>query len=210
MLNACNEGQASYCAYYTYSAPKTGANPNGLFSLFLTPQNNGFLQTSGLDFVADYSMDLFSGTLGLHLLGNYMDEETEAVFGGTAFDMAGSLGSDSVFTGTPKMHINLSATYDDGPWSGTIATRYIGTGRENNAWTTGVQIDNNAIPAVAYMDLRGSYKWNDNVQFYGGIDNFWDTPPPNTINTNGSSNVSVKTYYDTLGRMYHAGVRFSF
>jgi iron complex outermembrane receptor protein len=209
-INFCQAGVASYCDKFHYTAPATPANPNGLFSVFLTPQNNGFLQTSGLDFVADYSMDLFKGTLGLHLLGNYTDEETESVFGDTAFDMASSLGNDSVFQGVPKMHINLGATYDEGPWSGTVATRYIGTGRESNAWTTGVQIDNNAIPAVAYMDLRGSYRWNDNVQFYGAIDNFWDTPPPNTIGTNGTSNVAVKTYYDTLGRMYHAGIRFSF
>jgi len=203
--------QEFYCSQFLYTAPPVaGTNPNGLFMILLSPQNNGYLTTSGLDFVADYSMDLFSGTLGLHLLGNYTDEETESVFGGAPFDMAGSLGSDSVFTGVPKMHINLSAEYNEGPWSGTIATRYIGTGRENVAWQTGVQIDNNAIPAVAYMDLRGSYKWNDNVQFYGAVDNFWDTPPPNTVNTNGSSNVTVKTYYDTLGRMYHAGVRFNF
>lgn len=202
--------QAFYCSQYEYTAPITAANPNGLFRVFLAPANNGFLTTSGLDFVADYSMDLFSGSLGLHLVGNYMDEETESVFGGAAYDMAGSLGGDSVFVGNPKMKFNLGATYDDGPWSGTIATRYIGTGRINNAWTTGVQIDHNEIPAVAYMDLRGTYKWNDNVQFYGAVDNVWDTPPPNTIGTNASSNAPIPTYYDTLGRMYHAGVRFTF
>jgi iron complex outermembrane receptor protein len=210
-LNFCSQGVAAFCNQYVYTAPKTSTNPNGLFEVFLQPQNNGYLTTSGLDFVADYSMDLFTGTLGLHLLGNYTDEETESVFGAAAFDFAGSQGSDSSFVGVPKMHFNLSATYDEGPWSGTVQTRYIGTSRENNTWTTGVQIDNNAIPAVAYMDLRGTYKWNDMVQFYGSVDNVWDTPPPNTIGTNGSSNVAVRiSVYDTLGRMYHAGVRFTF
>jgi iron complex outermembrane receptor protein len=111
------------------------------------------------------------------------------------------------------MKFNLGATYDEGPWSGTVATRYIGTGRLSNAWTSGVQIDNNAVPAVAYMDLRGTYKWNDNVQFYGAVDNVWDTPPPLTVGTNASTNGGSTTNistYDTLGRMYHAGVRFSF
>ena len=198
---------------YQYTAPKTATNPNGLFLVFLQPQNNGFLTTSGLDFVSDYSMDLFKGTLGLHLLGNYTDEETQSVFGAPQFDFADSQGADSAFVGVPKMHFNLSATYDEGPWSGTVQARYIGTSRVNNTWKSGVQIDNNAIPAVAYMDLRGSYKWNDDVQLYGAIDNFWDTPPPNTVstnaNTNGGSTTDVSTY-DTLGRMYHAGIRFSF
>jgi outer membrane receptor protein involved in Fe transport len=212
-LNFCKQGVAYYCNNYIYSAAITAANPNGLFKLYNTPQNNGYLTTSGLDFVADYSMDLFKGTLGLHLLGNYTDEETESVFGGTQFDLAGSLGSDSVFVGVPKVHFNLAATYDEGPWSATVGARYIGTARLNNNWTTGVQVDNNAVPAVAYMDLKGSYKWNDNVQFYGSVDDVWDTPPPNTVGTNASTNggstVQISTY-DTLGRMYHAGVRFSF
>jgi iron complex outermembrane receptor protein len=213
ILNFCKQGDQSYCARYDYSATPTSANPNGLFRVFNTPANNGFLKTSGLDFVADYSMDLFAGTLGLHLLGNYTDEETESVFGQAQFDFAGSLGADSVFSGVPKMKFSLGATYDEGPWSGTVATRYTGTARLNKAWTSGVQIDNNAIPAVAYMDIRGSYKWNDNVQFYAAADNVWDTPPPLSVGTNASTNggstVNIATY-DTLGRMYHAGVRFSF
>jgi iron complex outermembrane receptor protein len=210
-LNFCQQNNQFYCNQYTYTAPQTAANPNGLFVVFLPPANNGFLTTSGLDFVADYSMDLFNGTLGLHLLGNYTDEETESVFGSTPFDFAGSQGSDSSFVGVPKMHFNLGATYDEGPWSGTVQGRYIGTSRVNNTWTSGVQIDNNAVPAVAYMDLRGTYKWNENVQFYGSVDNFWDTPPPNTIGTNTASNVAVRiSVYDTLGRMYHAGLRFNF
>jgi iron complex outermembrane receptor protein len=212
-LQFCQQGQAYYCNKFIYTATPNATNPNGLFKVFNSPQNNGFLTTSGLDFVADYSMDLFSGTLGLHLLGNYTDEETESVFGQKQFDFAGSLSNDSLFVGVPKMKFNLGATYDEGPWSGTIATRYVGTGRLNNAYTSGVEIDNNAVPAVAYMDLRGSYKWNDNVQFYGAVDDVWDTPPPNLAygngSTNGGSTVNISVY-DTLGRMYHAGVRFSF
>jgi iron complex outermembrane receptor protein len=213
-LTFCQQGIAYYCGKYVYDpAIVNAANPNGLFKVFNSPQNNGYLTTSGLDFVADYSMDLFTGTLGLHLLGNYTDEETESVFGDKGFDFAGSLSSDGVFVGVPKMKFNLGATYDEGPWSGTVATRYIGTGRLSNAYKTGVQVDNNAVPAVAYMDIRGSYKWNDNVQFYASADNVWDTPPPLTVGTNASTNggstVNISTY-DTLGRMYHAGVRFNF
>jgi iron complex outermembrane receptor protein len=213
-LNFCNQGVAAYCNNYVYNAAVSATNPNGLGVVLLVPANNGFLTTSGLDFQADYEMDCFTGNLALNLLGNYTDEESESVFGQAAFDRAGSMGNDSIFYGNvPKMHVTLAATYNEGPWSGTLQTRYIGTARVNNAWTSGVQIDNNAIPAVAYMDLRGAYKWNDNVQLYGAIDNFWDTPPPNTVstnaNTNGGSTTDVSTY-DTLGRMYHAGIRFSF
>ncbi len=212
-LNFCRQGVAFYCNNYQYGAPISATNPQGLAVVYLVPTNNGFLQTSGLDFQSDYSMDLFSGTLALNLQGNYTDETTEAVFGNTPFDLAGSMGGDSVFTGVPKMHIQLGATYTEGPWSGTVQSRYLGSAKINNNWVVGKDVDYNSVSAIAYLDLRGSYKWNDNVQFYTSIDNTLDTPPPMTVGTapgtNGGSSTTVGVY-DTLGRMYHAGVRFSF
>jgi iron complex outermembrane receptor protein len=205
----------SYCNNYIYQSSLIipGSNPNGLFELLLVPQNDGYLNTSGLDFQADYAFDLFSGNLALHLLGNYNDEETQSVFGQTAFDQAGSLGGDSVFTGVPKTKFTFAATYSEGPWTATAQSRFIGQAKVNNAWKSGVQIDNNQIPLVDYFDVRGTYKWNDNIQFYGSVDNFFDTPPPTTVgtnaSTNGASTVSAGTY-DTLGRMYHAGIRFTY
>jgi iron complex outermembrane receptor protein len=212
-LTFCQQSVAFYCNNYIYNAPKTSANPNGLSVLNLVPTNNGFLQTSGLDFQADYSMDLLSGTLAWHLLGNYTDETTEAVFGAKPYDLAGSMGGDSLFTGVPKMHITESVNYSDGPWSGTVQARYIGSARINNSWTAGKQIDWNTVSSVTYLDLRGTYKWNDNVQFYASIDNTLDIPPPQTVGggpgTNGGTSTNVSEY-DTLGRIYHAGIRFTF
>jgi outer membrane receptor protein involved in Fe transport len=123
------------------------------------------------------------------------------------------MGGDSTFTGVPKMKFTAAATYSEGPWTATAQTRFIGQAKLNNAWTSGVEIDNNQIPLVAYFDVRGTYKWNDNIQLYGSIDNFFDTPPPVTAGTNATTNGSSTTSngtYDTLGRMFHAGIRFSY
>jgi iron complex outermembrane receptor protein len=203
----------SYCNDWVYNAALVipGANPNGLQFVYTYPFNNGFLSTSGLDFVADYAMDFMGGNLAWHLIGNYNDEETESEFGITtatgaqaSYDFAGSMNGSSLFAGVPKTHIQLSATYTEGPWSGTVQTRYHGTAKLVNGWTSGVQVDNNNVAQIAYLDLRGTYRWNDNVQFYLSVDNVFDTPPPSTgAGTNTSE-------YDTLGRMWHTGVRFSF
>ncbi|HVZ28393.1 MAG TPA: hypothetical protein VG798_07025, partial [Rhizomicrobium sp.] len=191
---------------------------NGLQFVYNYPFNNGFLTTSGLDFVADYSMDFMGGNLAWHLLGNYNDEETQSQFGVTtatgqqaAYDYAGSVGPGP-FGGVPKVHLQLGATYTSGPWSGTVQTRYVGTAQLVNGWTSGVQVDDNRVAQVAYLDLRGSYRWNDNVQFYLSVDNVFDTPPPLTVgyspSTNGGTTTSA-SQYDILGRMWHAGVRFN-
>jgi len=213
-----------YCADWRYNAALqvAGSNPNGLQFVYTFPFNNGFLTTSGLDFNADYQMDLFEGNLGLHLAGNYMDEETETEFGvidpttgaQATYDFAGSLSNASQFTGgVPKLHFNLSATYTEGPWSGTVQTRYLSSAHLTNGWRSGIEVDNNDVPQIAYLDLRASYRWNDNIQFYGSVDNALNTPPPSTVSYSPSNNAYSTTnpsIYDVFGRMWHAGVRFSY
>lgn len=212
-----------YCSNWRYNAALKvpSSNPNGLQYLYTFPYNNGFLMTSGLDFNADYQMDLFDGNLGLHLAGNYTDEETQTEFGvidpatgqQATYDFAGSLSNGSLFAGVPKLHFNLSATYNEGPWSGTVQGRYLSSAHLVNGWTSGVQVSNNTVPQIAYLDLRGSYKWNDNIQFYASVDNALDIPPPSTVSYSPSNNAYTTTnpsIYDVLGRMYHAGVRFSY
>jgi len=212
-----------YCADWRYNAALkvAGSNPNGLQFVYTFPFNNGYLTTSGLDFNADYATDFLEGNLALHLAGNYTDEETETEFGVTTasgaqatYDFAGSLSNASQFTGgVPKLHFNLSATYTQGPWSGTVQTRFLSSAHLTNGWTSGVQVDNNDVPAISYLDLRGSYKWNDNVQFYMAVDNVLNTPPPSTVSFSPSNNAYSTTnpsIYDVLGRMWHGGVRFSY
>ena len=210
-----------YCADWVYNPTLVNSsNVNGLQFLYTYPFNNGYLKTSGLDFNADYAMDAFDGNLVWHLAGNYNDEETETEFGvvdpttkaQAKYDFAGSLAGASLFSGVPKLKFNLSATYAQGPWSGTVQTRFLSSAHLVNGWTSGVQVDDNSVPAVAYLDLRGTYKWNENIQFYAAVDNTLNTPPPNiagySVSNNGLSTVN-STLYDVLGRMYHAGFRFN-
>jgi len=208
----------SYCSFFVYNTSLvSGVNPNGLQFVYAYPFNNGFLTTSGLDFVADYAMDFFGGNLAWHLLGNYTDEETQSIFNVTnpngtqaSYDFAGSESGASQFAGVPKMHITLSATYTEGPWTGTVQTRYIGAAQLVNGWASGVEVDNNNVAQIAYLDLRGTYRWNDNIQFYLSVDNVLDTPPPAVPGTSAGGAATNAAQYDTLGRMWHGGIRFSF
>jgi outer membrane receptor protein involved in Fe transport len=207
--NFCLAGSQFYCSQFVH-------NPDGSLKWeLLTPQNASSLTTSGLDFQADYSMEFLGGTLGWHLLGNYTDEETISAFGQIPVDYAGQLGSFTGNTAMPKLKGSLSATYVEGPWSATVQGRFIGSGRLQNTWTSGVQVDDNSVPAIGYLDLRGSYNWNENIQLYGAIDNITDVPPPTIATLGNASNVSLDIntnagIYDILGRTIRGGVRFKF
>jgi hypothetical protein len=135
---------------------------NGALNFVLaSPVNIASETTSGLDFQADYRHDLFSGQMSWHALGNYNDQRTRTIpnNAGTAlvtFDGAGAIGGETIqpIIAGPKFHATLAATYDEGQWEGTVQGRFIGTARLVNTWVEGVNVDNNGVPAVAYMDMR--------------------------------------------------------
>jgi iron complex outermembrane receptor protein len=221
-VNRCFQGQQVYCTLLT---PNPLTSPGAtLTSVQATAANAASLKTSGLDVSATYSMDLFDGSLVWDLRGNYTDEYTQDAVG-ISYDSAGAMGPSPLSfasTNLPKARGVLSATYTEGPWSGTVQGRFFGAavitnGPENtpsnlvaraSLSSTGVLtqgvipgylVSGNDIGAVGYLDLRLSYQWSPKIKFFGAIDNFTDVPRPEF----GSNAV-----YDVLGRTYRLGVRF--
>ena len=143
----------------------------------------------GTGFPGRYRHELFDGTMDWHLLGNYTDQKTTTLLNVTYATIGQLDGFEGVTGGASangaKFHATLAASYSQGPYGFTVQCRYIGSARLVNSWVTGVDVDNNAIGAVAYMDLRASYQVTDNIQLFGAIDNVFDTPPPWIPNTLG-------------------------
>jgi outer membrane receptor protein involved in Fe transport len=175
--------------------------------------------TSGLDLQANYSMDFWEGNIAWAANTNLNDENTAFQPGSGTNDSAGT-------AGTPKWRGLLSADYSTGPYSFTVQSRWNGTSKQTNLSNTGnlataatanlYPTSVFEIPFVAYLDLRASYKWNDNIQFYGAIDNATDVPPAlvptrsSTITSNGSITGTNTTTYDMLGRQFRLGIRFNY
>ena len=222
VLNGCGNGTAgnpafgagatpSLCQYLEFANPgfaidPTGG-PNALNIIINNPVNVGKQTASGFDFQTNYQTDFLSGTLALSFLGNYTDEFGQSAFGVTA-DGAGIEGGDAPYTGTPKFKGSLQATYAEGPWEMSVKGRAYGSARLVNGWVNGVNVDNNNIPWVAYLDLSTSYKWNDAIQFYATVKNTTNTPPPNVASSTGGTTGSL-TIYDGIGRFYQGGIRIN-
>ncbi|MES2256751.1 MAG: TonB-dependent receptor [Pseudomonadota bacterium] len=205
ILRQCGAGVQLFCNQLTYT--------NGQLTQIATqPINANSQSVSGLDFQADYTTQFLSGDINLRAIGNYMDQQTQTAAGITT-DYAGAIGSDASPRGIPKFRSTVSATYLEGPWQGTVQGRVIGSAKLNNAWGP-LDVDNNAIPAVAYLDLRGSYKWNDNMTFYGAIDNVINTPPPipaaSAAVLNFYDQSTRDDIYDAIGRSFRIGVRLKY
>ena len=214
ILAQCAAGVQTYCSQITFGGPAPGGG-NGVASISqiaTVPINANNQSVSGIDFQGDYQTEFLTGALDLHLVGNYMDQQTQTAQGITT-DYAGAIGSDSSPRGIPKFRTTVSATYIQGPWQGTVQGRLIGAAKLNNAWGP-LNVDNNDIGSIGYLDLRASYKWNSNIQLYGAIDNVINTPPPIVAATTNALNFYDQSIrddiYDAIGRSFRIGIRVKY
>jgi iron complex outermembrane receptor protein len=222
IINRCLQGEQVYCSLLLFSPTQNG----GLkpYQVNQLSTNAAAIRTTGIDVQANYATDLFDGTLSLALAGNYTSELTQTAIGIT-YDQAGCLGSPLSYacSGLPKTRARMSATYSEGPWSGTITGRGYGAANLTNGVqnlpasitrasvsATGVitqgvgngnLLDTNTVNPVGYLDLSLSYEWDERIQLYSAVDNLTNVPRPE----DGSSAV-----YDSLGRVVRAGVRFNY
>jgi iron complex outermembrane receptor protein len=223
-INRCLLGQMIYCPQLVF--PNGAAQPT---QVNVFPLNSDLDSTSGLDMAASYTHPLWDGDMNWELNGNYTDQQTRTALGIT-YDRAGALGAspDTYASGIPKLRAVLAATYQEGPWSLTAQGRFIGAARLTNGTegvagitsaslsSTGVLtrgdilglVDDNDIGAVAYLDLRASWRFDEHVQFYGAIDNLTDVAPPQIASTSGGTGTN-QMVYDVLGRAIRLGVRIN-
>ncbi len=223
LIDRCLAGQSVYCPQLVFGGAAQPTQVN------VFPLNSAQDSVSGLDVTADYSHPLLDGIVNWDLAGNYTDQQTRTAQGIT-YDRAGALGGspDVYASGIPKLRATLAATYREGPYSLTVQGRFIGSAVLSNG-TQGVAglasaslsgagvltrgdirglVDNNAIGAVAYLDLRASWRWNEALQFYAAMDNAGNVAPP-IIATTGGGNMPNTGVYDVLGRTIRFGVRLA-
>ncbi len=71
-------------------------------------------------------------------------------------------------------------------------------------------INDNHVPGIYYIDLGGSYNINDHWQLYTQIDNLLNkSPPADPSNSQNPTTPANPVLYDTIGRMFHVGVRIN-
>lgn len=124
----------------------------------------------------------------------------------------------------PKFKATGNVTYNNGPFTWFTQVRYIGAGK--NAYTLsgftdgiedaveGVNIEDNHVPAVVYVDMRFDYVFGiggSSADLFASVTNLFDKDPPVTP-TYGSFGGYVTQanagLFDILGRRFTIGVKF--
>jgi iron complex outermembrane recepter protein len=211
-LAQCAAGVQTFCNNLVFEGPETvpGRGPS-LTRINLQPVNAALQKTAGWDFSTDYTMPLFAGDFTVRALGTYLYQDLQDSLG-IRFDAIGNIGGDARRGSSPKFKGTLSGTYAQDAWSLTAQMRVVGKAVLNKEWVEGVDVDDNTVPAIAYMDLRGAYDLNENMQFYFAVDNVLDKAPPVVTSTVSNSWYAPfrDELHDVFGRRGRLGVRMRF
>lgn len=165
------------------------------------------LETSGVDFTADYMFNLGAGELKLGLVGTYLISDDFVPFtGGEVVDSKGEIGS-------PDLKMNFSAVYTIDDLLVSWSTRYI----------DGVNVENDSVETFGslgtfvYNDLQVRYSFGQtsfgSYDVFAGVDNVFDKDAPflgqgvpgDVTGTNTASDV-----YDAIGRNFYIGFKAKF
>jgi outer membrane receptor protein involved in Fe transport len=193
-----------------------------IFGLNTIPFNLVKQTAEGIDFEAQYSLPLAGGNLELRGFATYStdltlyDVSARTQYSGYIEFVFNGLG------GTPNWVGTLNTTYTYKRAMVSLQTRYIGGARISTQFvgpddpgyspSLSNSININYVKARLYFTLSGTYDIltranGKKVQSFFVIENALDKDPPWQIGSGAGTNGQ---FYDSLGRTFKIGARFSF
>jgi iron complex outermembrane receptor protein len=218
IVTRCYQGDAQSCSLITRNSAGIITNVVDTF------QNVNQLIARGVDFELAYRQPLGGNVLlDLRALATYYNDLiTVDAVGPT--ERAGQTGlRGGTPPGIPDWTVDLMANLEVGErfefnthlrWinKGFYNAAFVGPEQDGYAIALPSSASTNAMPSRTYVDVVGTYKlWDTDDEgegaFYVGIDNLFNTDPPAFPGANGSGN---NVLFNPVGRMFKAGLRFSY
>jgi outer membrane receptor protein involved in Fe transport len=211
-VNFCFAGLTQYCSTFNL-APTVG-------SPFVNVQafNLASINTKGIDIEMSYQMRLQSaGSLTFRALATHViDNTTNSGIAGTLPTQAAgqNLGS------TPDWKAYFTESWDFEKLGIDLTQRWISDGVFGNQYivcqsgcpvstVTRPTIDYNHMAGAFYVDFGARYSVTDKLAAFVKVDNVFDRDPVAAPQTNTGIDINP-LLYDTLGRVYRAGLRYNF
>ncbi len=204
-------GDTSFCQYITRRSGPVGSYSAGsLEYINETSANTGGDFVEGIDLTGTYVTRLGGGQFSSRLAYTYMKK---------AYNQPTPDSKPNRFDGEigqPKHRWLLNLGYNIGNFGIAATTTYIGQSYLDDVFMKGLEIpdlkrSDYRVKEKTYLDLQGTYNFTKNAQVYIGIDNALDTKPAPVITPLPGSVTGNETaaIYDTIGRRYYIGLRYS-
>ncbi|HUD91089.1 TonB-dependent receptor plug domain-containing protein [Sphingobium sp.] len=214
IVRFCFDGNQAFCGGFQLDGPQ-GSN-----FVNVQPFNLASWKTSGFDIEASYQWQEplgLPGSFTVRALGTHIRKFVvdAGIAGVDPIDQAGANNGN-----TPDWKWLAVQTYDSGRFSFTVQERWFSDGTFGNQYvvcqsscpvstTNHPTIDFNKMKGAFYVDLGATFKFGERFSIYGKVDNLFDKDPVASPQTNTGLDINP-ALYDTLGRIYRAGVRFNF
>jgi outer membrane receptor protein involved in Fe transport len=223
ILTSCevSGGTAPSCANIVRPFPFSDHSPANAPSLVTTVGINATkVKMSGVDVDLSYRTDLGKGQLMLRAYLGYVDKfQTQVTSDQPIIDYAGwsGGGAGGVSSAIPHFKGTLSANYTFGDFGifvqeNMIDSLHLGPPLNNN--TSGVYV-NPEISGYYMTDATFTWHpqpaWGKDIELFASITNLFDRRAPivNSTIAAGNSLSTINGLYDTTGRAFMVGVRFS-
>lgn len=212
VLDSCyNNGMEGECAKINRVGGDLTGSAAGV-NLFTT--NLSYLEAEGIEIAFNMAFDL--GDMGgLRLSGNinkYLSQESQSSATVPVLDCKGYYGTSCDPLSDLRWTQRTTWTYED--LTVSVQWRHISSVEVEPPESSLRFEPFRSIDAYDYIDVFGSYQFNDYITFTAGVDNLFDDDPPALGNqigdTSSNSGNTFPSNYDTLGRIYKAGVNFRF
>lgn len=218
-VNLCFEQNIQqFCDNIRYAAGST----TDIEYIDLAPFNFASEKASGIDFEASFRRPIGPGTLALRALATYFIEDVS--------DNGIDAPDDAAGASLPHLSYRFSAGYDfDSGFGMSIIGRGVSGSKIDNDFIECTSacpasdpvhrtINDNSVPGALYFDANFNYKFEVAgvaTQAFLAIKNFFDKDPPLVGNGPDGNNAPAypqtnRNRFDTLGRIFRLGVRFSY
>jgi outer membrane receptor protein involved in Fe transport len=221
LVDACFRGGTLACGFVE------GWGTTDIISVEAGSINIGQFLTRGIDLEAVYDVPLDNGdNLNLRVIGSYLyDMIVDTGLGDPPFNyegQSGPVGSFGGFNTSPNWQATAWLTYGHDRFRSTIEAKYIGSGSLNATRfasppgaASNTQINSmttNRVDDRYYFAWSGSYDFplanSNDMQVFWAVTNLFDEDPP--VAPGGNVYPTNPVFFDTIGRRYRLGVRFSF
>lgn len=219
IASLCSSGDAYFCSLFSYGPDPAAPGERIHTGLTAGSLNVGAFAQEGIDATLTYGTSVgFLGdggryslaASGTYILGAVVDSGTGAA--SAVVDRVGENGMANLGA-IPTFRSNVSQTIGNNAFELTLQAIFISKGKQDVTYNTlpTNTINDNRVPAVAYLNLFGKIFAGDRKRFelFWAINNLLDKDPPPTpyailnFPTNGQ-------YYDKVGRNFVLGARARF
>ena len=208
ILNQClDTGLPRYCDSVNRGA-NTGTLWVGNDHIISLDVNIGFFQTSGFDFVIDYTLDLGGlGDLDLSLVSTYLTDWSQQQITEAPKETCHGRWGGSCGSPTADFVSNFRGTWHT-PWEVRVSLSWRHIGAVDDIGTNRVNFGE-----YNYLDLAAVWDVNEDIALRVGFQNLLDVNPPITGDAgpgNFGNGNSFPGAYDVLGRYVFIGASVAF